>query len=93
MIKLSWSKGTGSHKYKVTIERNGSKKTVQFGNKNQQQYFDNTPLKLYSHLDHKDEERRKRYRERHSKILTKEGVPAYRVKYSPAWFSYNFLWN
>jgi len=47
---------------------------------------------LYSDLDHLDEARRKRYRERHSKILLKDGTPAYKNKEQPSYFSYNYLW-
>ena len=41
---------------------------------------------------HKDPDRRARYRARHRKILTKDGRPAYMVKGSPAYFSWNLLW-
>jgi hypothetical protein len=48
-----------------------------------QHYKDSTPLKLYSDLDHKDPERRKRYYLRHS---TTDNID------SAKWFSNNFLW-
>ncbi len=41
---------------------------------------------------HNDIDRRTRYRSRHAAIKTKSGKPAYMVKYSPAWASYNILW-
>ena len=41
---------------------------------------------------HKDPDRRARYRARHRKILTKSGIPAYTVKGSPAYWSWNLLW-
>jgi hypothetical protein len=78
----------GQHKYKVKI--NG--KTIKFGAIDYQHYQDRTPLKLYSHLDHLDPVRRAHYRKRHEKILNKQGIPAYTVPYSPAWFSYYYLW-
>ena len=56
------------------------------------QYRDSTGLGLYSKYDHNDKERRDRYRARHRAIKLKDGTPAYKKKYSPAWFSYNFLW-
>ena len=67
-------------------------KTVQFGDRRYQQYHDSTPLKLYSHLDHWDNARRSRYRKRHQNILLKDGTPAYKKKYTPAYFSYKYLW-
>jgi hypothetical protein len=42
---------------------------------------------------HKDIERRDNYRARHSKILLKNGTPAYTVKGTPAYFSYWILWS
>ena len=41
---------------------------------------------------HKDKARRDRYRARHSKIKLKDGRLAYKVKGSPAFFSWNLLW-
>lgn len=35
---------------------------ISFGDKRYQHYEDKTPLKLYSHLDHKDERRSENYR-------------------------------
>lgn len=74
----------------VAIFSNG--KRVYFGAAQYAQYKDKTPLKKYSHMDHLDKNRRAMYRARHEKILTKSGKPAYRVLYSPSWFSYNYLW-
>jgi hypothetical protein len=44
-------------------------------------------------LWHKDEERRQKYRARHSKVLLKDGRPSYKVKGTPAYFSWNLLWD
>lgn len=63
-----------------------------FGSAYYEQYKDRTPLKLWSNFDHLDENRRRRYRQRHSKILLKDGRPAYTVPYTPAYFSYYYLW-
>lgn len=41
---------------------------------------------------HKDEDRRRRYKARHSKIQMSNGTPAYLVKSSPAYWSWNILW-
>jgi hypothetical protein len=80
-------------KYKAILP-NG--KSVMFGARDYQQYKDSVPEAQgggkWSHLDHKDEKRLKNYQARHGGVLTKEGKKAISVKYSPAWFSYYFLW-
>jgi hypothetical protein len=87
MKKSDFKKSTKSgKKYMITI--NG--KTIHFGASGYQQYHDK--IGLYSSLDHGDLNRRKRYRDRHKKIYNKFGVPSYRVKYTPAWFSWHYLW-
>lgn len=48
-------------------------------------YKDSTKLKLYSHLDHGDKDRRDKYRKRHQGFI-KKGY------YSPGWSSMNTLW-
>jgi hypothetical protein len=85
--KLEWIIGSGDKKYKVTIYfEDGRKKTVQFGDKRYEQYKDSTPLKLYKDKDHNDPTRRENYRIRH-------GAQNYQKrKYSPAWFSWKYLW-
>jgi hypothetical protein len=85
----------GPRNYKYTaIFYDGRR--VNFGHKDYQQYKDSVPKKmgggLYSYKNHNDEKRRKNYRSRHSGIKLKNGKPAYQVKYSPAWFSYYYLW-
>ena len=65
---------------------------VPFGDNRYEHFRDTTGLGLYSKYDHNDKERRDRYRARHRAIKLKDGTPAYKKKYSPAWFSYNFLW-
>jgi len=71
-------------------------KKVHFGDSRYDHYYDNVPINMgggiWSHLDHLDRQRRKAYRARHSKIRTRDGEQAYKVKYSPSWFSYWFLW-
>jgi len=81
-------------KYKAVIYNDEGKKvkTLQFGSKGYEQYRDNTPLKLYSNLDHNDIRRKMNYRKRHSKILTKNGKPAYKDPLQASYYSFNFLW-
>lgn len=67
-------------------------KWISFGNINFSQYRDSTGLNVYSHLDHNDPKRRAAYRARHSKILLKDGTPAYKNKNQPSYWSYYYLW-
>jgi hypothetical protein len=77
---------TKNKKYDGIIEDRKTKRTqrVPFGQIGYAQYKDITGLKLYSRLDHGDEERRKNYKARHEKTRHK--------KWSPSWFSDRFLW-
>lgn len=79
----------GKYKYYV-ISPLGYK--IHFGHKDYQHYKDKTGLGIYSYLDHKDKKRRDLYRKRHSKILTKDGKPAYLDKEQPSFYSWHYLW-
>lgn len=57
------------------------------------QYKDSTPIKYYSYVDHKDKNRRDRYRARHKKILDKSGKPAYLNKENAAYYAWRYLWT
>ena len=85
-----------SWKYKKYVAYLPNGKTVAFGDVRYQHYKDQVPVKAgggrYKHLDHLDKKRRQNYRKRHRGVLTKNGTPAYQVRYSPSWFSYHFLW-
>lgn len=84
-MRYKWYKGTGFKKYKVELYEKGEKiKTIQFGDKRYQHYKDVTPLKLYTHLNHLDKDRRKRYKIRHEKDR--------HTKYTAGWFADKFLW-
>ena len=74
-------------KYSAILKNKDTGRTIaiNFGDTRYQQYKDSTGLGLYSHLDHIDKERRSRYRSRH-KVHLKPGY------YSPAYFSYRYLW-
>ena len=67
-------------KYAVVV----NDKVIHFGDTRYQQYQDKTPLKLYSYLNHYDEKRRLNYKKRHGKTRFN--------KYTPSWFSDNYLW-
>lgn len=57
--------------------------SVHFGDNRYQQYKDHTSLKLYSHLDHGDKQRRERYYQRHGRKAR---------LYSAKYFSHKYLW-
>lgn len=80
-----------TRKNKKYMVRTPKGKLIHFGSNTHEQYKDSTPLKLYSHLDHGDKERRANYRARHEKVM-KDGKPAYLDKESPAYYSYHYLW-
>ncbi len=57
-------------------------KNVNFGDIRFNQYRDSTPLKLYSHLDHNDKNRKRLYLLRHAKDKGPAGI-----------LSKLYLWN
>ena len=84
---LRFEKSNRKNKKYVAILFNKKTKRinkVHFGSSLYEQYKDKTGLKLYSHKDHLDKERRKRYKARHEKTRHK--------KYSASWFSDKYLW-
>ena len=78
---------THKKKYDAVIKHKLTKKVsrVPFGSRGAEQYAD-TALGLYAKFDHMDLKRKKNYRARH-KVYLKPGY------YSPAYFSWTFLWN
>lgn len=87
MVKFFKSDRKGK-KYMVVYDG----KKIHFGDSNMQQYKDSTGLGLYSHLDHNDNERRRLYRTRASKITNKEGKLTYNNPSSSNYYSYWYLW-
>lgn len=86
-------RGPGFKKYKAILPDGRS---VTFGDRRYQQYKDSVPRSmgggLWKSMDHNDSKRRNSYRARHSGLRCKDGTQCIRVKYSPAWFSYHYLW-
>lgn len=86
-------RGPGRYKY-TAILPDGRK--VNFGHRDYEHYRDSVPIRqgggLWSHLDHGDKRRRDSYRSRHQGVRTGSGERAYLQRYSPAWFSYHYLW-
>jgi hypothetical protein len=92
-------RGPGRYKYTAIMcakSSGGATQRVNFGHRDYQHYKDRVPAALggglWSHKDHRDPARRRSYRLRHAGIMNAAGEPAYRAKYSPAWFSYYYLW-
>ena len=90
---IKFKKGPGKKKY-TAILPDGKK--VHFGHRDYQHYHDSIPKSLgggiWSHKDHNDSQRRKNYRKRHAGMRCKDGTQCINKRYSPAWFSYYFLW-
>ena len=84
LIKFQVSTTRGK-KYDAIIEDQKTKKQkrIPFGALGYQQYQDKA-LGVYSALNHNDLKRRANYRKRHAGNMN--------VKWSPGWFSANYLW-
>ena len=87
---------TGKKKYTAIIPQTSGIKRISFGHRDYQHYKDQVPKDIgggrWSKKDHNDKKRRKNYRARHAGIKCKDGIPCIIKQYSPAWFSYHFLW-
>ena len=90
---VQFVRGSGNHKYTAILP---SGKRVSFGHRDYEHYKDSVPKSkgggLWSHKDHRDPVRRSGYRRRHGGMRCKDGKKCITVKYSPAWFSYYYLW-
>jgi hypothetical protein len=67
-------------------------KRVHFGDANSEQFKDSTGLRLYSHMDHGDTERRRRYLARAKGITNKKGELTWKDKESANYYSVRWLW-
>jgi hypothetical protein len=75
VIKIEQSNNKDK-KYAITVRYQGVTKTIHYGNSNYEQYQDRTPIKAFSHADHYDEQRRRSYLARSSKITNSTGLAA-----------------
>ena len=96
---IKFIKGRGDKKYSSIIppiKKFPRWKRVSFGHKSYEQFKDSVTKKLggglWSHKNHGDKKRRSNYRKRHGGMKCKNGDICYKIKYSPSWFSYYFLW-
>lgn len=87
---MEFKKSNRSGKKYMVLAPNGN--WVHFGDLNMQHYKDSTPLKLYSHLDHNDLQRRKSYLARAKGIKNKLGQLTYTDKNSANYYAVNYLW-
>ena len=85
--RIRFEKGAGNFKYTAILPDG---RRVSFGDRRYQHYKDR--IGLWKALDHNDRKRRANYRKRHAAIRTNDGRRAIDIKYSPAWFSYRYLW-
>lgn len=87
LIKFERSKDS-KKKYVAIVRNNKTLRTkrIPFGTRGHLHYKDVTGLRLYSHNDHLDDDRRKRYRDKYKE----DGLSNRAFKSS--WFSYHFLW-
>lgn len=87
---------TGTKKYTATFSSGGTIRRVSFGHRDYEHFRDAVPASLggqrWKHKNHLDPARRKNYRQRHGALMCSDGRPCIAKRYSPAWFSYYFLW-
>jgi hypothetical protein len=88
---------TGKKKYTAVIpQRGGKTRRVSFGHRDYQHYKDQVPKRMgggrWAKKDHGDKKRRTNYRKRHAGMKCKDGTACIKKRYSPAWFSYYYLW-
>ena len=87
----------GKKKYTAILPLPGGKsRRVSFGHRDYQQFKDQVPKAMgggrWSRKDHGDRGRRTNYRRRHGAQKCGDGTLCIKRRYSPAWFSYYFLW-
>lgn len=80
----NWQVKQSTRKNKKYMARFNGGEWQHFGDTRYEQYFDRTPLKLYSHLNHKNKLRRELYKLRHKSDLSVVGTPG--------WLADKFLW-
>jgi Family of unknown function (DUF5754) len=77
MKVLQIAPATAKHKkYKALVEIDGKLRWISFGDTRYEQYRDQTPLKLYSYLDHGNKQRREAYLRRHQHDYRPAGILA-----------------
>jgi len=88
---LEFKKSTRKGKKYSVVTPSG--KIIHFGSSEMEQYRDSTGLELYSHLDHLDKERQRRYLARAKGIKNKDGKLTWDNPESPNYYSIRYLWQ
>lgn len=88
---------SGTKKYTAIVPVGKRSRRVSFGHRDYEHYKDAVPASLggqkWTHKNHRNPSRRANYRKRHGSMRCKRSSQrCVDVKYSPAWFSYHFLW-
>lgn len=86
---LAFKRSTRKNKKYMVLYNNN---WIHFGSTLYQQFRDQTPLKLYSHLNHSDATRRLNYLRRAKGIKNRSGELTYLDKNSPNYYSVKYLW-
>ena len=79
-MKYTIERSHSKHKKYAAVFADGHR--VNFGDARYPQHKDQTPLKLYSKLDHRDPKRRASFLARHGPAKV----------YSASWFAQRYLW-
>ena len=83
---------TKNQKYEIIIEYQGKQHRIKFGDKRYEQYHDRMPEPAFADKNHGDEDRRKSYLARSSKIRNKNGELTCNDPFSPNRYSILLLW-
>ena len=81
-----------NRKGKKYMVKTPSGKWIHFGASGMEQFKDSTGLGLYSHLNHIDKERRRRYLARAKGIKNKQGKLTWDNPESANYYSVKYLW-
>ena len=81
-----------TRKGKKYMVRTPKGKLIHFGASSMQQFKDTTGLGLYTHLNHGDKERRKRYLARAKGIKDKNGNLTWKNPESANYYAVRYLW-
>lgn len=81
-----------TNKNKKYMVKTPSGRWIHFGAIEMQHYKDQTPLKLYSHLNHNDEKRRKLYLSRAKGIKDKSGQLTKDDPEKSNYYAIRYLW-
>jgi hypothetical protein len=90
-INVPFISNAKNKKYAVyVLDKNNKKKLINFGDNRYEQFKDK--IGYYSNLDHNDNKRRENYLKRAKGIKNKQNELTYKLKYSPNYWSVNYLW-